>query len=77
MHRQGDLPTCQMLHTHGVDIELAVLKTGETALDTAAANGHLHVVRYLHALEVSLSEGWTGNELMFAAAKGQLDAVSL
>ena len=65
-----------MLHTHGADIERAVLKTGETALDAAAAHGHLAVVRYLHALEVSVTDGWTGDELMFAASKGQLAAVS-
>ena len=50
-------------------------KAGKTALDQAAAHGHLDIVKYLHALEVSLHDSWSGNELMWAAAHDQSDMI--
>eukprot|EP00040_Diaphanoeca_grandis_P011059 m.56601 g.56601 ORF g.56601 m.56601 type:complete len:368 (-) comp22268_c0_seq1:369-1472(-) len=73
--KYGDLKTCKLLHAHGADVDALVGASKQTPLDIAASLGHWDVVKYLHGVEVSLSMSWSGNELMFAAAKGEEDMI--
>eukprot|EP00041_Stephanoeca_diplocostata_P013681 m.241840 g.241840 ORF g.241840 m.241840 type:complete len:367 (-) comp19427_c0_seq1:312-1412(-) len=74
--RMGDLDLCKALHEHGASIDFEITpEGGKTALDLAAEHGHLDVVKYLHNIEVSITDSWTGNQLMWAAATGAVEVL--
>ena len=46
-----------------------------SVLTSSIENGHMNIAKYLVGAHLSVTENWTGNELMWAAAHDQIDLI--